>query len=87
MCANIDITKYTSQYIDNMSFDDELKVSMVEIIGADGVLKNVGEVNYDTTSVDMADPENIVVTYLLNSVLVMTETITKSGTTWNIVKT
>ena len=84
---NIAKTKHTSQYINNMSFDDQLKVSMVEIIGADGFLRNVGEVNYDTTSVDMADPENIIVTYLLNSVLVATETITKSGTTWNIVKT
>jgi hypothetical protein len=34
-------TKYTSQYIDNLSFDDELKVSMVEIIGSDG--STVGE--------------------------------------------
>lgn len=33
-------TKYTSQNIDNMSFDETLGVSMVEIIGADGVLKN-----------------------------------------------
>ncbi len=85
--ANISKTKYSSQYIHNLSFDDSLKVQMVEIIGADGVLKNVGEANYDTTSVDMADPENIVVTYFLKSVLVMTETITKSGTTWDIVKT
>ena len=38
--AQIGLTKYTSQYIDNLSFDDGLKVSMVEIIGADGVLKN-----------------------------------------------
>lgn len=38
--AGISKTKYSSQYIDNMSFDDDLKVSMVEIIGQDGVLKN-----------------------------------------------
>ena len=34
-------TKYTSQNIDNMSFDEDLKVSMVEIIGSDG--STVGE--------------------------------------------
>lgn len=38
--ANIAKTKYTPQAIANMSFDDQLKVSMVEIIGADGNLKN-----------------------------------------------
>lgn len=31
---------HTSQEIDNSSFDETLGVSMVEIIGADGVLKN-----------------------------------------------
>ena len=75
--------------MDNMSFDDTLKVNMVEIIGADGVLQNFGGnlPSYDETSVDMADPNNIVVTYFLNSVLVATETCVKSGTTWNITKT
>lgn len=38
--AGISKTHYTSQNIDNMSFDESLGVSMVEIIGADGVLKN-----------------------------------------------
>jgi len=38
--AGISKTKHTSQAIDNMSFDDELKVKIVELIGADGVLKN-----------------------------------------------
>ena len=33
-------TKYTSQYIDNMGFDDELKVPMTELISKDGVLVN-----------------------------------------------
>ena len=89
------LTKYTSQYMDNMSFDEGLGVNMVEIIGADGNLKNpateetlqkiAGE-NYDTTSVDLSDPSNIIVTYLLNSVLVATETITKSGSTFTITK-
>jgi len=94
--SGISKTKYTSQYIDNMSFDDELKVSMVEIIGADGVLKNpaseetmqkIAGLDYDTTSIDSSDPASIVITYLLNSVLVATETITISGTTTNIIKT
>lgn len=33
-------TKHTSQAIDNWSFDEGLKVKIVEIIGQDGVLKN-----------------------------------------------
>lgn len=32
--------KYTEQEIDNMSFDDELKVKIFEIISKDGVLVN-----------------------------------------------
>jgi hypothetical protein len=38
--AGISKTKYTSQYIDNMGFDDELKVPMVEIINSDGTLQS-----------------------------------------------
>lgn len=38
--TNISRTKYTSQAINNMSFDDGLKVQVTELIGADGVLKN-----------------------------------------------
>jgi hypothetical protein len=38
--SGISKTKYSSQYIDNMSFDDALKIKVVELIGADGVLKN-----------------------------------------------
>jgi hypothetical protein len=38
--ANISKTKYTSQNIDNMGFDDELKVPMTELISKDGVLVN-----------------------------------------------
>jgi hypothetical protein len=37
---NINDVKYTVQEMGNKSFDDQLKVNMVEIIGADGVLKN-----------------------------------------------
>lgn len=33
-------TKYTSQHIDNQSFDEGLQVRVTELIGADGVLKN-----------------------------------------------
>jgi hypothetical protein len=43
--TNIGLTKYTSQNIDNMGFDDSLKVPMVEIIGADGNLVNLGNFN------------------------------------------
>jgi hypothetical protein len=38
--TGISKTKYTSQNIDNMSFDDELKVKIFEIISKDGVLVN-----------------------------------------------
>jgi len=38
--AQISKTKYTAQAIENMSFDDGLKVKIVELIGADGSLKN-----------------------------------------------
>lgn len=33
-------TKYTSQHIDNQSFDETLQMRVTELIGADGVLKN-----------------------------------------------
>lgn len=33
-------TKYTSQHIDNQSFDEGLQVRVTELIGADGILKN-----------------------------------------------
>lgn len=33
-------TKYTSQHIDNQSFDEALQMRVTELIGADGVLKN-----------------------------------------------
>jgi len=88
--SGINDVKYTVQEMGNKSFDDQLKVNMVEIIGADGVLQNFGGTNiptYDTTSVDMSDPFNIVITYKLSGVTVATETATKTGTTWNIVKT
>jgi len=34
--------------MDNMSFDDSLKVNMVELIGQDGVLQNLGGLNVPT---------------------------------------
>ena len=40
----IGITKYTSQYIDNMSFDPDFNVTSVEVVGEDataGVLRRV----------------------------------------------
>jgi hypothetical protein len=54
--ANISKTKYTSQHIDNMSFDDDLKVSMVEIIGADGVLKNPATSEKQDTIISNTNP-------------------------------
>jgi len=93
--SNVGITKYTEQYIQNMSFDDGLKVLMVEIIGQDGVLKNpateetlqaVAGMNYDTTSVDLSDMSNVVITYKLLGTTIAIETITKTGSIYNIVK-
>lgn len=40
MPTPISKTKWTSQNIDNMSWDEDMKVRVTEIIGADGVLKN-----------------------------------------------
>jgi dipeptidyl aminopeptidase/acylaminoacyl peptidase len=54
--TGISQTKYSSQNIHNLSFDDALKVQMVEIIGADGNLKtfnpteNYSMANFDTSS-------------------------------------
>ena len=42
------IIKYTSQYMDNLSFDDSLKVNMVELIGKDGTLQNLAGLNIPT---------------------------------------
>jgi len=50
-------------------------------------ISSSADLNYDTTSIDSSDPASIVITYLLSSVLVATETITISGTTIDIVKT
>lgn len=35
------MTKYSSQYIDNLSFDDGLKVKVVEIVNPDGSLPSL----------------------------------------------
>jgi hypothetical protein len=50
-------------------------------------LQAVAGMNYDTTSVDLSDMSNIVITYKLSGSTVATETITKTGTTYDIVKT
>jgi len=50
-------------------------------------LQKIAGLDYDTTSIDSSDPASIVITYLLDSILVATETITISGTTTNIIKT
>jgi hypothetical protein len=59
----------------------------IQDVSTEETLRKIAGLNYDTTSVDMSDPNNIVITYLLNSVLVATETAVKTGTTWNIFKT
>jgi hypothetical protein len=83
--ADIAKTKYTEQYIQNMSFDDGLKVSVTELIGADGVLKNpateetlkkIAEENYDNIVVDTSGGSTIVVYKKLGSTVVDTKTIT-----------
>lgn len=88
MPTPISKTKYTSQYIDNMSFDDELKVSMVEIIGADGVLKNpateekqddeisaIKSEYYDTVEVNKSAYPTITLTKKLSGATVSTKTV------------
>ena len=73
-----------------------LRVAMDEIaVGSAGGLNAVDSANlsiiagknYDTTSIDTTNPLNIVITYSLAGVTVATETITKSGSIINIVKT
>ena len=50
-----DIVKYTSQYMDNMSFDEGLGVNMVEIIGADGRVQYSDPTEgYKITDIDSA---------------------------------
>ena len=55
-------------------------------LATEETLQKIAGVNYDTTSVDMSNPSNIVVTYSLAGVTVSTETISKVGATFNIVK-
>jgi len=64
-------TKYASQYIDNMSFDDQLKVRVTEIVGADGVLKNPAteETLAGTMSIAVDDTSTAGVTYVGKAVI------------------
>lgn len=50
-------------------------------------LKKIAGDNYDSTTVDLSNMSNIVVTYKLLGSTVATETITKSGSVFSIVKT
>jgi len=85
--VDIPTTKYTSQDIDNMSFDDELKVSVTEIIGADGILKNPATEakqddiisaingNYDTVEVNKTAYPTITVVKKLSGATISTKTV------------
>ena len=64
MSNNMNRTKYSSQNIDNMSFDESLGVSMVEIIGADGVLKNPATEDKQDSQIVLATALNALVTTL-----------------------
>lgn len=46
--SGINDVKYTTQAMMNKSFDDSLKVNMVEIIGKDGTLQNLAGMNIPT---------------------------------------
>jgi len=78
-----DRIKYTSQYIDNLSFDEGLKVKVTELIDTNGSLINPASEEtlqavlaaHDTVVVDTTDPDNIVVTKKLNGATVDTKTI------------
>jgi hypothetical protein len=59
------------------SDDGSLKVDSDTISGSE----------YDTTSIDTTDPNEIVITYKLSGVTVATETITVSGSLIEITKT
>ena len=52
-----------------------------------GYLQSIAGENYDTTSVDLSNMSNIVIAYKLSGSTVATETVTKTGTTYDIVKT
>jgi hypothetical protein len=49
-------------------------------------LQAIAGINYDTTSINKSDPDNIIITYLLNGNAIATKTIVKSGTTVTIIK-
>ena len=93
--------KHTSQAIDNWSFDETYQQAAVEIltenaggtalerqktIATEETLQKIAGMNYDTTSVDLSDMANIVIVYKLAGVTILTETVTKIGSIYNIVK-
>jgi len=93
--------KHTSQAIDNWSFDETYNQQAVEIltenaggtalerqktIATEETLQKIAGMNYDTTSVDLSDMANIVIVYKLAGVTILTETVTKIGSIYNIVK-
>jgi hypothetical protein len=55
-------------------------------IATEETLQAVAGMNYDTTSVDLSDMSNIVITYKLSGTTIATETITKTGSVYNIIK-
>ena len=94
-------TKHTEQAIQNWSFDETYQQAAVEIltenaggtalerqktIATEETLQKIAGMNYDTTSVDLSDMANIVIVYKLAGVTILTETVTKIGSIYNIVK-
>ena len=66
---------------DNYGLENALSV-----LATEETLQVVAGLNYDNTLVDMSNPASIVITYTLLGSIVGTETITQSGSTFNIAK-
>jgi hypothetical protein len=77
-------------------YKDHLKVSP-DRVGSGGsggmsqtdsdALQKIAENNYDSSSIDLSDPNNILISYKLSGVVVATETINISGSTIDIIET
>lgn len=83
-------TTYTEQSILNDSFDTNSRTLVVQQVAKDpdGNLHYVPtEVLYDTTSVDLTDPNDIFIYYKFDGNVVATEEITTNGSLIEIIKT
>lgn len=79
MSTPISKTKYTEQYIQNMSFDDDYKISAVELMvenaAGTALVRQKETPIYDTLVADTSDESNIIITKKLSGVTVDTKNI------------